>query len=281
MKKLTFALVAILFITFSLPMLKSESLQQADNGIIVDTDLQCESLDDLIGFAESIVVGTVVESEFFSEDSGADKNIVKVNKCLKGEAPQGSIDVYENAGILEVGKEYLLFLWRSESSLYPKPIYSPVVESSGMVIDGDSFKGSEKFVQGRTVAEMIDYILSSPRLTEQYRTVEKVRDNAKDFGELVSLSDTIIRVVPQKIIISNQYVARVKVKLLEQYKGDKFDDSYYLLLPPNTEVDTEYLIFLRKKGWFSKELTTRYGSMVKRPDDAEWAEAMNVLEINL
>lgn len=236
---------------------------------------EISDLDELIRKSDNIVVGTVTDEEQFISKGQPDKFTFTVKNELKGNVEEESIDVYEFPGGLEKGKEYILFLSYWESALYPKPVYTSINKNSLIEVKRNKLIGG-KFIGSKKKDEFIQYIKSSKEVNVFSEMDYDVIDKAKDLGELISLSDLILHIVPKEIDDVNVYVTHVvNAEIIQTLKGQYNNERLSLLLPPNIDLEKEYIVFLKKDDGLT--IATREGSVVSKDDEALWQEILNEL----
>lgn len=233
---------------------------------------EIQTLDDLIEESHSIIVGRVESVEKFSGSTNT--YVVSVIKDLKGNMESQYIDVYEFNHLIEDEKEYVFFLSYWESPLYPKAVYSTILDSAFEVISG-KVVGNGDYIKGENFSEYIEYIMSSPGIKTNNKPDYEIVEKAESLEELMNLSDHILHIQPFESHLENKYVKSLMVNIVETYKGH-FNSTYPLTLPPAVKTGKEYLVFLKGEDY---ELATRDGSVISK-DDAQWEEAIEILNQN-
>lgn len=101
---------------------KVYSLDSKGNKIIKDISQETihaiKSVDDVIAYSNTVVLATVLDA--FPLGNQVTKYTVLIDKTFKGNTEDRDIDVYEAEGTLESGKQYLLFLGKHDSALFPR-----------------------------------------------------------------------------------------------------------------------------------------------------------------
>lgn len=271
MKKSFMVALGCLFLTTGCAAEKDQTVQQLTNQESEKVS-EVENLDDLIMISDNIVVGDVLYEEAFN-DMGTYKYTFSVKNDLKGNVGTTSIDVYEESGALEKGKEYVLFLEYWESELYPNPVFTSIGEHAPIEINQNKLIGEEKIVSQKTMDEMTDYIKNSPSVQVFSEKDYNVIEQANDLDELVSLSDHVLRIVPKAVIHENKYVKTAETEILENFKGTISEEKIPLNLPADIVLEKEYIIFL--KGDESYSLATREGSLISKDNESQWQDALN------
>lgn len=264
MKTLKIAFVVMLSCLFLL----TGCAEDQDRIYILSEEIN--DLDELIRISDRIVVGTVTDEEQFSEGPSY-KFTFSVSDELKGNVEAESIDVYEFHDDFKKGKEYLLFLSFWESELYPRPVYTSHNKDSLIEVKRNKLIGGEKYVGKKKKDEMIQYIKNSKEVNVFSKKEDAVIEKANNLAELISLSNQIIHLVPQEIILENIYVKNVNAKVIQTLKGSYEKEILSLNLPATIDLDKEYIVFLKEDG----SLATREGSIVYKDNKALWQEILD------
>lgn len=281
-KKISVVTLSCLFLATGCAEEKSQTVQETANQesekIFATVNKESEdtfeitNLDDLIKVSGNIVVGNVIYREQFN-DMGTDKYTVSIKHQLKGNTKTEIIDVYESLGMLEDGKEYILFLEYWESELYPNPVYTPVNENAVIEINQNTLIGQEKLISQKTTDEMINYIKEAPGINWHSNNDDKVIEKASNVKELASLSSHILHIVPKAVIHENKYVKTLEVAVLQNFKGTINEEKIILNLPAEVMLEEEYIVFLKGDGSYS--LATREGSVVSKQNATQWQDTLN------
>lgn len=229
------------------------------------------NIDDLINYSDTIIIGTVMNVVNFGAD-GTNKYSVSVNNALKGPAASDIIDVYGVGDILEIGKQYALFLGYWESELFPEPVYNLKDNSLIIEVQQNNLIGAEKILEGKTTEELISYI-KGPNVSKKAKVLSdspefEIIDKLNSMDDLVSLSENILHIIPNEIIHENLYVRSVNATIVDVLKGSITDDKIFVNLPSTVEVGNEYIIFLKEGP--ENLLVTREGSVVSKDDEKTW-----------
>ncbi|MGG2083048.1 hypothetical protein [Lysinibacillus pakistanensis] len=230
------------------------------------------NIDDLIELSDNIVVGNILYEEQFS-DMGTYKYSFSVKNELKGDLDNQTIDVYEAKGVLEKGKEYVMFLEYWENELYPNPVYTSLGDNSIIEIDKNTLNGEEKIINQRTKDEIINYIKESPEAKKFLLKNNNIIEEANSTNDLVELSDNILRIIPKKVIHENKYVKTVEIEILQKLKGTIKQENTILNLPAEIELEKDYIVFL--KGNEDYRLTTKRGSIISKDNVLQWQDTLN------
>lgn len=235
-----------------------------------------ENIDELIAFADTIVIGTIEEEIDFSLHTG--KNRFAVDKILKGNITDSFIYVYETKGTFALNDRYLLFLQSCDASLYPEITYTAIEDESIVQIgNGGNLVGNAKYIDNDLNEEKIVQHIensSSVKINTNNMIRFTFKDKADSIDELISESDYILQFIPEKVSNHNIYVNTAKGTIVNQYKGEPLNKETTFFLPPDMIVGNEYLLFLRKcdsailptvrEGYFfDKEKSTEWDSVLK------------------
>ena len=237
-----------------------------------ESEITINNLDDLNHYSDTIIIGTVLDEVTFSAN-GTYKYSVSVDNALKGPAASDTIDVYVFGNILEVEKQYALFLGYWESELYPKPVYNLKDDSLIIEVQQNNLIGAEKIVEGKTTDELIRYIIGTNNDRKKAKVLSdspefEIIDKLNNLEDLVSLSENILHIIPNEIIHENLYVRSFNATIVDVLKGSITDEQIFINLPSTVETGNEYIIFLKKGP--EKLLVTREGSVVSKEDEKTW-----------
>ena len=255
-------------VTFSCLFFVIGCAEEKNQSVRYESLSEFRDLEGVIMISDNIVIGTVTDEEQFSESTY--KYTFTVSDELKGNVEAESIDVYEFYGVMEKGKEYLLFLGSWESELYPRPVYTSNNKDSLIKVNRNNLIGGEQLVGKKKKDELIEYIKNSKEVNVFSEKEDAVIEKAKDLAELISLSDQIIHLVPKEIIAENMYVKVVSVEVIKTFKGGI--GNPVLNLPADIVLENEYIVFLR--GDKSLRLATREGSVVSKDDEELWNDVL-------
>lgn len=190
-----------------------------------------DNIDDLVKYAHTIVYGTVIDVDLFSE--GTSEYLVQVHEELKAGLDAEEIYVYELDGTLKVGESYLLFLSEFIGGFVPHPTYTSI--NKEVILQGDK----------NSLAETMNDIANSPNLSNQMQEEsDLVLLNNASLHEVTNDADIIAEVIPTKFTTENKYMKVSEVKVLKNHKGQlgKGDTVHF---PASVELNKEYVVYLK------------------------------------
>lgn len=300
-KKLFILLGVILFAVITIYILddRSSSSSGAIEPVGIDSEIEQSSsqvlegieikeLDDYILYSDVIVTGRVVETSLWQYD--VFETVVEVDQQLKGQSNQ-RIYLYHNADSFVLDQEWLFFLNKSVSRLYPGAIHSLVNILSRGLIDGEMINhGFSDIITPISLDELIVKINESEFVNQpnplnphslKENQIKTLADNPS-LDELIEHSDFVVHVYTGSVSGENPYFVYVEVDVLTlidltKNNPHQFAKAQNLALPKATESDTEYLIFYQNI-YDSYDLTTRNGSIISEHDQL-WEQALSDLEI--
>ena len=265
--------------------LSNQQVEAAKNGDFSSVDVEVlysgkrsySNIDDFAKYADTIVVGTIIEEAPYNGTGS--RYVLSVEEVLKGEA-KSKISVYDEKGLIAVGKKHLVFLESSESSLYGDIMYSRIHTDSIFEFEmGQVSRGRLDKLKGlKSEKEIIESLKKSDAIKQGKKKEYKVKDEAKDFDELVALSDGIAHIVPNEVTVFNENVAASRVKVLRSYKGS-LTDGALVYLPSNAKAGIEYIVFLSTLDGGAYAPTVRHGCIISKEDKEDWEDALKRIEM--
>ena len=248
------------------------SNNQVDSIITYDPTFD-NGLEDLVKYADNVVLGTVIGASRFTE--GGCEFVLNINTEFKGITNSETINVYEAPGHLEVGGRYLLFLSQFEGGLYPSPIYTSLDKSFIITITDKSFIRHSP--PGMKLQETLYEIISSPYLTyenpKDYQSL--VIPDTATLNELTETASIIAQVKPTDFTFENKYMRVAEAEIIHVFKGH-LDADTPLHLPRNVNLGEEYIVFLLEDS--ITIVASKHGSVVSKHDKDMWEKARKILK---
>lgn len=233
-----------------------------------------ETLDQVIEFADNIVLGTIVLVEDFSDT--VSKYTLAVDKNFKFDLDAQHIDVYEDKGKLITGSSYLLFLEELNHPLYSENSYTSFEKDMIIKIDRSLIVTDHKLLsKEKDLESIIKLISKSDKNVKVQKKDYVVLNKLNTITDLVKESDYILHVIPTELTGHNKNVTEVKANIIQQYKGLQLGDEISIFLPSEVQSLTEYMIFLKEYDGTLLP-TTRKGSIIEI-GTSEFEEALNQL----
>lgn len=230
-------------------------------------------LDDLVKYADNVVLGTITSASRFTE--GGCEFVLDINTEFKGNTESKTIHVYEAPGLLEVGGRYLLFLSQYEGGLYPSPIYTSLDKSFIISVTKQSF--IRHSVPGKKLQETLQEIISSPYLTYEHPKDYQplILPDTATLDELTEAASNIVHVKLTDFIVENKYMKVAEVDIIEEYKGHLAEDTP-LYLPSTVSLREEYIVYLLEDS--ITIVASKHGSVVSKHDKEKWKQARRILK---
>lgn len=230
-------------------------------------------LEDLVKYADNIVLGSVTGSSRFAE--GVCEFSLDINTEFKGDTNSDTIVVYEGPGILDVGGQYLLFLSQFEGGLYPSPIYTSLDKSFIISVTKQSF--NRHSVPGIKLQGTLHEIISSPYLTyenpKDYQPL--ILPDTATLAELTETASIIAHVKLTDFIVENKYMKVAEAEMIEAYKG-YLEKDIPLYLPSTVSLGEEYIVYLREDS--VTIVASKHGRVVSKHDKEKWKNARKILK---
>lgn len=238
--------------------------------------VELNSIDDLVKYAYTVVYGTVIDVEPFSE--GTSEYLFQVHKELKTGLDAEEIYVYEVDETLDVGESYLLFLSSFTESFAPHTIYTSINKETILKIDNNDITHNSSYLpQDMTLAQTMKDIANSPNLSNQIQTESDfvlLRDASLD--ELADDADIIAEIIPIKFTFENKYTKVAEVKVTKNHKG-QLETGASVFMPAPVELEKEYLVYLKNDAG-ALIVNSIDNGVIKKSDHEKWDEAMQLLE---
>jgi len=242
-------------------------------------------------FSSHIVIGSPERIEDINENYAA--VYVKVKDSLMGDLSETVIKVRAHKKLLDLNKEYIMFLKEFDSALLTEGFYN-LFNSYVMEIDD-----SESIA---LIQNPVDKKLMKPFVEEKYNKVsyikehiakvknknifkdkksEKIIESASDMKEMIVVSDHIIEITVKNLELmkssnDNSTFASAGFEINKTYKGGNFENVYRLLLPNVVENEGIYLVFLKDTYDGGLTPTARKGSVIS-VNDTEYTKAVKVI----
>lgn len=275
----------ILFVVFCISLVLSIIYIGDNKGIMINTDnpaassgYRYESLEELTEAADRIVIGTVLETERYTEHTP--RYILNINESIKGISEDQTIDVF-SSGRLNEHSTYFLFLKSYDSPYAERPRHVVMHPMDNLLIQNNTFLSGS--LEGYEVDVLKKDVRAAPGINI-FRKKEEVINTAKNIEELVDLSDFIVVLNTEALTNETADVREYKVDVIQQFKGDdRILNQKNQQFPNNTKLNNEYLVFFKINEGEDFEspglsITTRIGSVISKEDIEAWEEAMNFLE---
>lgn len=230
--------------------------------------IDLENLDDLLKLSDNIIIGDIIDEADFNGTTS--KYTVQVKEAFKGPLEVGaSIDVYHSTKGLSKNRSLILFLEYFESEYYPRPIYSTIGENLVLAMDGDKVFGNNHIYKAfNKTDDLLNYIKKSAQNSAIKTNTYMVKDKAKDAKELIEVSEFIVKLVPEEIVLEGKQASSYKVRTIKVYQGEF--NSPTLNLPSNVVIGKEYIVFLKQRVG-ALTLSTRQDSLLAS-DSKQWEE---------
>ncbi|QNU66537.1 hypothetical protein EHE19_017045 [Ruminiclostridium herbifermentans] len=285
-KRKSFTIILVLCILFVGSLLlynfnfKSVTTNKSDNKSIVisntENSVQFNSANDLIKYADNVIVGSIVEDNEFSKTTR--EYTFLVEEELKGSANSSKIKVYETNNTLNLGKKYILFLESSESTYFPETSYTSLDKDAIIEVDGQKLvcKKNELLEDYKSTNDFVQKVKTSPSLRfirEKSKDIDTL--STKEDVDVFTKSDCVYHIIPTTITYENKYIKSVKVEILKSYKGE-FNENWEIILPSDIEIGNEYIVFLKKEGNTLTQ-TTKNKSVIRK-NDTNWSDFINKYE---
>lgn len=255
-----------------------QSINQGNGEIYLDSASQIivfDTLDQVIEYADNIVLGTVVMAEDFSD--ALSKYTLKVDKNLKYNLDIYDIDVYEERGKMIAGSRYMLFLEELNHPLYSENSYTSFDKSMIIQINQDTIVTENNVLnKEKDLDKLMESICKSDKITKVRKKDYTVFNTLETTDDLVEKSDYILHLLPDKLHEYNKNVTEVKVNIIQQYKGHSLGDEISIFLPNEVQSMEEYIVFLRDYDG-SLLPTTRESSIIEI-GTPEFEEVINLLK---
>lgn len=284
-KRKSFFIISVVCILFVGSLLfysnfKSTTTSNSDKKSIVmsnsESVVQFESVNDLIKFADSVIVGSIIEDNEFSKTTR--EYTLLVEDELKGIVNSTKIKVYETNDTLNLGNKYILFLESSESKYFPETSYTSVDKDAIIKVDEKELvcKKSELIEDSKNIIDFIQKVKTSPNLSYKREKSNDINTlSTEEDADVFTQSDCVYHIKPKTITYENKYIKSVKVEIIKSYKGE-FNENSEIILPSDIEIGNEYIVFLKKEGNTFTQ-TTKNKSVIHK-DDTNWSNYVNKYE---
>ncbi|MFD1736296.1 hypothetical protein ACFSCX_06915 [Bacillus salitolerans] len=235
-------------------------------------------------YSDHVVLGTI--NAFEKLNNSRDIYKVTITDSVLGGTPEEILVYTTEKDILEMDKEYLLFIKDFSSNVYDKDFFVlneefviKVEEDGTLSRLEDVFKKTyvPPFVEEKfnNYGELKKHIQSNYKKekTNKKQSVDKLSDH-----ELVDKADHILSITVSEVTPEQNGLAIVGYKINKAYKNGNLENVHSLLLPNTLEVGKEYLIFLnnREEDPGAVTITSREGSIIEK-DTNEYKKIIKLL----
>jgi hypothetical protein len=193
-------LLAVVLLTAGCSQSTTEMESTSDFGsneeIVIETTVETavtfDSLSEVVEFTDFIVTGKVIAEELFDASMNTTIYTVSIDQIIKGMIEEETIDVYEQKGTYPVGEHTIFFLGGWSSPLYPNPVFTSI--SKDMIVTSNGGKKSQSVIQAYHDIDLLtsEVLKIARSYSGPQAEVTKTIKEAKDFNELVNLSDYIL-----------------------------------------------------------------------------------------
>lgn len=231
----------------------------ADGGLINVTEHcyseEIDSIDRLIRHSTNIVSGKLVAAADF--DGWVNEYLFEVRGDYTDNTER-EIHVYDAADYI-VGHSYFLFLYGSDTALYPHRIYTGVKKdllldlSSGRAAGLAGYRDMRLLSRERRLDEWVREAAAAGMVGEALPMAEPVISDEAEIGAVAAGCDVaaLVRVSAEQQ--ANRYASSYRVDSLEVVKGDKEFSVTHMILPPGLGSDRAYYVFLKEDPAFAGE----------------------------
>lgn len=222
-------------------------------------------------YSDHMVLGKVVSLDKLNNSRDVYK--VKVNDTVLGDTPEEILVYAAEKNILDINKEYLLFISDFSSNLYDKDFYVLNEEFVIKVQENGDLKRLKDVFKKTYVPPFIDDKYNNYQELKKHIQSNYKKDKGNGNGkkaidklsekQLIAKADHIIKIKVTNITTVNNGLALVDYAITNAYKNGNLRNNHSLLLPNILKEGKEYLIFLnnREKDPESVTLTTRQNSI--------------------
>ncbi|MFD1737188.1 hypothetical protein ACFSCX_11560 [Bacillus salitolerans] len=281
-------LLAILTIVFSSGCALSTSKELELNEIHMNklvhgiTEQEMTLKNAIEKYSDHVVLGTI--NAFEKLNNTRDVYKVTISDSVLGGTPEEILVYTAEKNILEMDKEYLLFLKDFSSNLYDQDFFVlneefviKVEEDGTLARLVDVFKKTyvPPFVEEKfnNYGELKKYIQANYNKKKKINKQSVDKLNEKD---LVDKADHIVIITVTEVTPVNNGLAIVGYRVNKAYKNGNLVNVHSLLLPNSVEVGKEYLIFLRNTEGSAVTITSRQGSILEK-DSKEYEKMLKLL----
>lgn len=252
-----------IFITISVIFLLLSSAFVIDNNSVV-SEVHLESskkyteINEMALDSDLVIRGTVIKVE--SHGNAEEKYTLSVSDSYVSNFNYETIEVYEFAGTLEKGNEYLLFLESYDSMFSDTLIYTSIDKENIIDLDDIKINNNGKILE----KDLKSVIKTLTKIEKKQAQLTKKLTKFTDDAEAVELSEVIIECTIENELHNNANISIYEVNVNKTYKGDS-SQLEQLVLPANLKVGDDYLILLNTVDG-SFEISSRENSIIKLSD---------------
>ena len=218
----------------------------------------------VIYLSSNVIVGTVLTTPL--EGASVGFYDVRVEENILSRMAEGTVKVYAENGLFEVGETYLMLLSRFAATVYPFDVY---------VADLDfTFRVDAPSDQVMRLVDPAERVFIAPFQEPRYNSLSRLRQYIRSLApanqvrsSLIYMADHILLIeVVSSELISNGMLTRAGFIALEEFKGEGTHGANCLLLPPDALVNQRHLVFLVEAEDGGVTWATRRGSVVAETD---------------
>lgn len=260
--------VAVFFISFATPFFTIQKPQTVVSNAILSYEYA--NLDEVIAASTHVMVGTVLSYENSGSASVQEIEIL-VDEVVKGEWSHPSLLQYDNvnAGKMEIGGKYLLFLEAYDAPFYPRAIFSltdkdALYRLDDNIVTGLSIKGTTYLSDNNIGAS--DELLSLVKQSYGISVLNAVSPVLDTLTYDVSMTESSY-IISEVSIVSvseiDNFVVSADLQVLQTYKGKIFEDRSYLLpAESGIEVGNKYIVIFTQTRDGTAVIAARHGAVV-------------------